>query len=258
MYHLEKLDMKKLLLPLFLLIFELTYSQTNYYTFNSDSVVTEKGVRSEIETLLKSMPPQYVIKPTIYHRIQKKDSIINYITLVIQKCDSCKSRIFGFTFKQDSLFFLLGKKLPEFKLKDLNGKEFSSSQLIGKPTLLNFWAIYCSPCVAEIPEMNGLKEKYGDKMNFIALADNTCEEDDLIKFLEKHPFNYQILQNAENYKKALKISSLPRNFFIDRDGYIRYIQGNFPYTVLDLSKGIKKYDDNNYFVRIIEELIKQH
>ncbi|WP_187774930.1 TlpA family protein disulfide reductase [Pedobacter sp. BS3] len=151
-------------------------------------------------------------------------------------------------------FLLLGKKLPEFKLTDLRGDEFSSSQLIGKSALLNYWAIYCVPCVAEMPELNKLKEKYGDKMNFVAFTENTCKDDDLIKFLEKHPFNYYILQNAENYKKTLKISAIPRNLFIDKEGYVRYIQGNFPYTAFDLEKGIKKYDDNNYFVKIIEEL----
>ena len=249
--------MKNLLFPLLLFFVELTYGQTNYYTFNSDSILTEKSVRLGFETIMKNKPSNFIIVPTIYHRIIKKDSILNYVSFVAQKCDSFTDKRFKFTYKQDSLFLLLGRKLPEFKLIDLKGNEFSSSQLIGKPTLLNYWAIYCAPCVAEMPELNGLKVKYGDKMNFIALTENTCKDDDLIKFLEKHPFNYYILQNAENYKKTLKISAIPRNLFIDRDGYIRYIQGNFPYTALDPENGIKKYDDNNYFVKIIEELIKK-
>jgi cytochrome c biogenesis protein CcmG, thiol:disulfide interchange protein DsbE len=246
--------MKKLLFPLMVLFVELSYGQTNYYTFNSDSILTEKGVRLVFETFAKNLPANFTFTPTIYHRIVKEDSIINYLSFA-ERCDSCTSKKFEFTFKQDSLFLLLDKKLPEFKLMDLNGNEFSSSQLIGKPTLLNYWAINCAPCVAEMPELNELKEKYGDKMNFIALTENTCQHDDLIKFLEKHPFNYYILQNAENYKKALKISSIPRNLFIDKEGYIRYIQGNFPYTAFDSQKGIKKFNDNNYFVRIIEGLI---
>lgn len=53
-------------------------------------------------------------------------------------------------------------------------------------------------------------------MNFMDLTENTCKDDDLIKFLEKHSFNYYILQNAENYKKkTLKIGAIPRNLFID-------------------------------------------
>ena len=106
-----------------------------------------------------------------------------------------------------------------------------------------------------MPELNELKDKYGDKMNFIALTENTCAGDNLIKFLETHSFNYHILQNAENYKKALKIKTIPRNIFVDKEGYIRYIQGNFPYMAYDPQKGIKEYDNNNLFVRIIEKLI---
>ena len=249
--------MKNLLFPLLLFFVELTYGQTNYYTFNSDSILTEKSVRLGFETIMKNKPSNFIIVPTIYHRIIKKDSILNYVSLLHKNVIHSLIRDLNLHISRIHFSLLLGRKLPEFKLIDLKGNEFSSSQLIGKPTLLNYWAIYCAPCVAEMPELNGLKVKYGDKMNFIALTENTCKDDDLIKFLEKHPFNYYILQNAENYKKTLKISAIPRNLFIDRDGYIRYIQGNFPYTALDPENGIKKYDDNNYFVKIIEELIKK-
>jgi len=248
---------KKLLFPVFLFFVGSTFGQTNYYTFNTDSIFTEKSVRSGFETTMRNIPADFIIVPTIYHKIIKKDSTINYVSFVIQRCDSGSDKSFKFTFKQDSLFLLLGKKLPEFELIDLKGNKFSASHLVGKPTLLNFWAINCAPCIAEIPELNGLKQKYGDKMNFIALTENTCKDDDLIKFLEKHPFNYYMLQNAGNYKKTLKISAIPRTIFIDKDGYIRYIQGNFPYTAYDPKKGIKEYDDDNYFVKIIEELIKK-
>lgn len=196
--------------------------------------------------------------PTIYHRIVKKDSIINYYTFVAQNTENKDYKsMFEFEFKQDSLYLFLNKKLPEFKLKDLNGKVFSSSQLLGKPTLLNYWAIYCVPCVAEFPQLNELKAKYGNKMNFIAIAENTCSGDTLKNFLKKHPFHFFMLENGAEYKKTLKIGAIPRNIFIDKDGYIRYIQGNFPYEALNMETGERKYSDNNYFVKIIKELIEK-
>lgn len=248
---------KKSLFPLLLLIAELSFGQT-YYTFNSDSLFSELAVRAKFEEVLKTLPKKYFLTPTVYHRIIKHDSIINYISFIAKKSDSIKSNSkFELVFEQDSVFLLLNKKLPEFELKDLNGNKFSSFQLIGKPTLLNYWAIYCAPCVAEIPELNKLKEKYGDRMNFIALTENICKDDDLIEFTGKHPFNFILLENAEFYKKSLKIRAIPRNLFIDKEGYIRYIQGNFPYIPFDPQKGTKEYNDNNYFVKIIEELIEK-
>jgi len=218
---------------------------------------SEKQVRQIFESSNKIIPENYIYKPTVYHKIFKKDSIINYLAFVAQKNDSKTDKsIFKIEFKQDSLFLLLNKKLPEFKLKDLSGNVFSSTQLIGKPALINYWAIYCGPCVFEFPQLDELKAKYGDKMNFIAITENTCAGDDLKKFLEKHPFNFYILENGENYKKTLKIGAIPRNIFIDKNGYIRYIQSNFPYEKIDLKTGGRKYSNNNYFVKIIEELIR--
>jgi thiol-disulfide isomerase/thioredoxin len=109
--------------------------------------------------------------------------------------------------------------------------------------------------VAEFPQLDELKEKYGKRMNFIAITENTSLNDHLKEFLEKHPFNFYMLQNGEYYKKALKISAIPRNIFIDKDGFIRYIQGNYPYEI-DSITGNKNYPKNNYFVKIIDELLK--
>lgn len=254
--------MQKILILLLLIHVQVSYGQNNYYTFNqSDSLYKENDVQVMYEKVLNNLPDKFILKPIIYHQIVKNDSIINYFRFEDQMSDSLSKRQnCVFEFKQDSLFLFLNKKLPEFKLEDLQGKDFSFSQLSGKPTLLNIWAIRCPPCVMEIPELNLLKERYGEKMNFIALTENTCKEDSLSKFIERHPFNFVILQNAEYYKKnILKISSIPRTLFIDKDGYIRYIQANFPYTAIDLKKGIKQYDlNNNYFVTIIEKLIKEN
>ncbi|SMO53469.1 TlpA family protein disulfide reductase [Solitalea koreensis] len=249
--------MKKLLLPLLLMLFQFGYGQTNYYTFNADSLYSERSVRSAFETVVKSLPKNYLLKPTIYHRIIKKDSIINYLEFQALKSDSSTDNKFEVTFKQDSLFLLLNKKLPQFKLRDLNGNEFSSTQLIGKPSLINLWAIACKPCVEEIPKLNELKERYGDKMNFVAITENTCAKDDLKNFLIRKPFNFEMLENGEEYKKTLKIPALPRNIFVDKEGFIRYIQRNYPFDI-NRETGETIYPVNNYFLTIIEELIKNN
>jgi cytochrome c biogenesis protein CcmG, thiol:disulfide interchange protein DsbE len=246
--------MKKLLIPMLLLFVEISLGQTNYYSFNSDSIYNEMRIEQIFEQIIKTNPDSFYVTPTIYHRVLKNDSTINYLSFVARKkvTTANKSR-FIFEFKQDSLFLFLNKKLPEFNLKDLNGKEFSSSKLIGKPTLINYWAIYCGPCVAEFPQLDELKVKYGEKMNFIAIAENTCTEGELNKFLIKHPFSFYILQNGEEYKKTLKIGAIPKNIFIDKEGIIRYIEENYP-SEIDQKTGKKIFTENNVFVRNIEKL----
>jgi thiol-disulfide isomerase/thioredoxin len=49
-----------------------------------------------------------------------------------------------------------GSELPDFQLKDPAGKELNLASLKGKPVLINLWATWCAPCVAELPQLNQL------------------------------------------------------------------------------------------------------
>lgn len=155
--------------------------------------------------------------------------------------------------KQDSIYSLLNKKLPYFSLKDLNGKTFTSSDLIGKPTLINFWSIYCSPCIQEFPYLDSLKYKYGDKMNFIAIGENSAAE--IKELLKRKPFNFYILQEGYYYQKStLKIGSLPKNIWVDKNGYIIMIQEGLPFQQ-DPKTGKLFIGNSTPFEEIIENIL---
>src|SRR6516225_11184893 len=68
---------------------------------------------------------------------------------------------------------------PDLKAKDLNGKELSLEVYKGKVVLLNFWATWCGPCRAEIPDLIELQSKYKDKLTIIALATDEDEPDEV-------------------------------------------------------------------------------
>src|SRR5436305_14670373 len=64
---------------------------------------------------------------------------------------------------------------PEFKLDSIDGKPLSLASARGKVVLLNFWATWCGPCRAEIPDLIALQQKYKDQLQIIGL---TVDEDD--------------------------------------------------------------------------------
>ncbi len=125
-----------------------------------------------------------------------------------------------------------------------------------KPTVINLWFTTCGGCIAEMPALNRLQEKYADKVNFIAITGD--DEKDVLKFLRKKNFNYKHIASKdisyketsmENYIKYIGSYPYPENIFIDRKGTIRYVEGILP-NEKDLDVAIQ------YFESIIEELLQ--
>lgn len=249
--------MKRIITLFLLFLLQKGFAQTAVYTFNNGgNFLSETEVKASFETVQKSLPSNLALESIIYHKVFKKDTTINYLAFNVNKVEPGQpSSGFKLSYKQDSTFLLLNKKLPGFKLKELNGQTISSAQFSGKPALINFWAIYCGPCIAEMPQLSMLKDKYKDRMNFISITENIGSTDNLTGFLADKKFNFQVLENGQAYKDALKIRALPKNIFIDRNGVVRFIQGNYP---LGANSTPAEIDDvNNYFTKIIEELIKE-
>jgi thiol-disulfide isomerase/thioredoxin len=232
------------------------FSQHNLFTFNNGTLYQEKEIRLFLHAMKKSERAGYKITPVVYHKVISKDTIINYITFVSSKVSSVDNLSeLEFKYQQDSTFLFLNHLLPAFQLTDMDGVKVSSSTLLGKPILINFWATSCGPCVAEMPQLSRLKEKYKEQMNFISITENTADEDNLKAFLENKDFNYQVLDGGESYKKELKIRAIPRNLFIDKKGVLRYIQANYP---LNADRTFVLLGSNdNFFTKIIEKLIKE-
>ena len=90
---------------------------------------------------------------------------------------------------------------PAFQLNDLEGKPLSLAEAKGKIVLLNFWATWCGPCLAEIADLVDLQKRYADKLEIIALA---TDEDD-----------------ADEVRRDYGgIAALPTSFVIDAQGRI--------------------------------------
>nr|WP_068886657.1 TlpA disulfide reductase family protein [Pedobacter panaciterrae] len=248
--------MKIIVLMLLVFLSQKGFSQKNVYTFNDDSFFNEADIKKSFEAMKKSLGPSFELTTLIYHKSIKSDTFINYVSFGIRKKKSGQETSdFRLVYEQDSTYLLLNHKLPGFKLKELDGNEISSNELLGKPTLINFWATLCGPCIAEMPQLSMLKEMYKDKMNFISITEDNAVDDNLKDFLKDKDFNFQVLESAGSYKRELKIKAIPKNLFLDKNGVLRYIQGNYPVAQNSIPLGID--DKNNAFIKIIEELINE-
>jgi thiol-disulfide isomerase/thioredoxin len=110
---------------------------------------------------------------------------------------------------------------PEFKLDALDGKPLSLATVRGKVVLLNFWATWCGPCRAEIPDLIALQEKYRDQLQIIGL---TVDDDDasMVKQVvaEEH-INYPVAMSSPEVRIQYGgISALPTLFVLDAQGRV--------------------------------------
>jgi thiol-disulfide isomerase/thioredoxin len=110
---------------------------------------------------------------------------------------------------------------PAFQLNDLEGKPLSLAEARGKIVLLNFWATWCGPCRAEIPDLVDLQKRYADKLEIIALATDEDDADEVRRFVLESGINYRVAMTSDEVRLAYGgIAALPTSFVIDPQGRI--------------------------------------
>lgn len=131
--------------------------------------------------------------------------------------------------QNQSLESAIGKDFPEFELSTLSGEKISLKSLRGKIVFINLWFTACVPCIEEMPELNKLKEKYPDKVEFYAITFDDAER--VKRFLEKRDFKFNHIVGADSFlRNTLQNKSYPLNIIIDREGVIQYVNGGIPFT----------------------------
>ena len=110
---------------------------------------------------------------------------------------------------------------PDFSLTDLDGKTVTLAGSKGKVILLNFWATWCGPCRAEIPDLVELQNKYKDHLQILGLVVDDNDQDAIKEFSEKFGINYPVALATNDIRLQYGgIAALPTSFVLDSEGRI--------------------------------------
>jgi len=109
---------------------------------------------------------------------------------------------------------------PDFTLTDLNGNKVSLSSQKGKVVFLDFWASWCPPCRASIPEVEKLYEQYTGR-NVVFYGINVENDPGTARdFVAKKGMKYTVLLGDDKVGKDYEIRGIPTFYIIDQKGNI--------------------------------------
>ncbi|WP_318310016.1 TlpA family protein disulfide reductase [Flagellimonas crocea] len=103
-------------------------------------------------------------------------------------------------------------------LVDLNGMPTNLQSKKGEVILINVWATWCPPCVAEFPGFVELYKDYKDKVDFAFVAND--EEEKVMAFLKKKGYELPVYFPASPSPAELESGSIPATYIVDREGNV--------------------------------------
>lgn len=105
-----------------------------------------------------------------------------------------------------------------WNLTQLNEEDANFSQSEGKIIIVNFWATWCPPCVAEMPSFQKLYDTYGSQVDFYFVTSEKPEK--VEKFMQKNKYTLPIFFQTAEAPKQLESSVLPTTYLISKSGEI--------------------------------------
>ena len=111
-----------------------------------------------------------------------------------------------------------GSRLPDMTFKDASGKTIRTTTLTGKPLLINLWATWCGPCVAELPELDRLAAQ--GKVQVLTLSQDTGAKEKVAAFLKDKGLTHLAPWLDPEAQAAMQwqVSTLPASIYYDAQG----------------------------------------
>lgn len=118
-------------------------------------------------------------------------------------------------------FFRDPAPVANFTAQALDGRTISSADWQGKVVVVNFWATWCPPCKAEIPDLVALQDKYRDQLLVIGVSEDESSPGAVRAFMAEHHVNYPVVMSTPEVREAFPgVAALPTSFVIDPDGRV--------------------------------------
>lgn len=114
----------------------------------------------------------------------------------------------------------LGEPAPDVAVPTFDGEQLRLSDLEGRPVVLNFWASWCAPCVAEMPAFEQVHQELGDQVTFVGINQRDQPEQ-AARLVRDVGVTYTLARDQEGRSfDAFGAFGMPTTVFIQADGTV--------------------------------------
>lgn len=131
----------------------------------------------------------------------------------------------------------------DWKLRGIEGKVTNFDESREEVAIINLWATWCPPCIAEMPSFQKLYDDYGQKVNFYFISSE--EEEKLQLFVNKKKYDLPIYRPFSTPPENLKSNTLPTTYLISKSG-----------EIVVAKKGAANWNDRS-FRQLLDELLEE-
>ncbi|AMP99819.1 hypothetical protein AY601_2945 [Pedobacter cryoconitis] len=137
----------------------------------------------------------------------------------------------------------IGQQVPDITITSIHNYKTNSAKISdfkGKLLIIDFWATWCSPCIAMIPKMDSLQKQFGDKIQFLSVTYQIEKEamPFLAKLEEQHKrhYNVPVVVADKDLHKQFPHTTLPHYVWVGADGKVKAITESQEVTIANISK----------------------
>ncbi|RHW31333.1 TlpA disulfide reductase family protein [Oceanobacillus profundus] len=117
-----------------------------------------------------------------------------------------------------------GELAPDFELYTLDGEKVKLSDYKGQRVMLNFWATWCPPCRAEMPDMQKFQNNKDVQVLAVNLSETESNPDNIQKFVDELNLSLTIpLDNEALVSDEYEVMAYPTTYMIDSNGRIQFV-----------------------------------